>query len=625
MLALGVVTLGMSPAHGWAQQLQLEARPASENSVEPPGPVETMEAYKLVRTWVDAGEAPESPPVGVLPRAGGASVVLMRAGRVVGRGDSMSESGDTPGRAIWRAAKDAIDEARRHPASEEDDDAKKIALSLELAGAPVPMSGAELISPALTLSPGLDGIAVRRGDTLVAAFPGAILRRNTDAGRAIGSLVTGLTGNIEDALTPPTKLAERGLQFYRFRVSHVAEPKPGDAAVFLHRGGRVVDVRELTTPALVRFAEGVAAHLEARRWPGVERFGLLSTFDPIAGRHEGMVEEATAQAVAALALARLARTPGVDRGAAENATRAARGILSDLVVVEDAERLAPIDPESGDQVSPPPPTAWEQDASAAACVIALAELGSEAVAVDPDLTLLRDKTLKRLDASFDAKEGFASGVEKEATGLVAYGIVRAFTVFGRGDAARARAAVASVYTQTPANLLVSQMPWLGWADIELSRAEGRSVASASLLREMRAEVWAHQLTRADVSGDDADLLGGIVFTRGRAVLPTWHSARPLAVIATMLGERGLTPGWIRGGEAPGELIRLLDSVRFLRQLAADPSVGHMYARPERAMWGVRQALWDQRMPTDASALTLLTVCETVRSLDELGRRAERSP
>ncbi len=625
MVALGLVLAGAAATPAFSQRLQLEAEPVSENSVAPPSPRETMDAYSVVRGWVDAGEAPGAAPEGGLPRSGGASVVLMRGGRVVGRGQAMSAPGDAPGRAVWAAAREAITEAMRHAPSAADIDRPVVTISIELAGAPVPLSDAELISPAMTLAPGLDGVAVRRGQTLRAAFPGTILRRNTDAGRAIGAIAAEMTGDVEDALAPAQTLVGKGMTLYRFRVSHVAEPGPGAAAVFVHRGGRVVDVGELTTRGLAVFAEGLAGHLEARRWPGVERFGLLGMFDPIAGRHEAMVEAPTAQAVAALALARVARTPGVDPAVGVRARRAARGVLADLAVVEDAERLAPLDPGSGEQVSPPPPTAWDGAASAAACVVALGELGAQAVAVDPELSALRDRTLRRLDRAFTSDDGFADDVGDGARGLVAYGVVRAHTVFTHGDGALARAAVGAAYRDTPSNMLVGQMPWLGWADIELSHAQGRAVAASDLLRGMRATVWEHQLTHADVGADDQDLIGGIVFTRGRTPLPTWHSARPLALIATMLGQARLTPGWARGGEAPGEMLRLLDSVRFLRQLAAGEASGHRYARPGRAMWGVRQAPWDQRMGTDACSLTLLTVCETLRSMDELGRRTATGP
>ncbi len=294
-MAAGLVGAACGPA--LSQELQLEPAPASENRVTPPGPMETMDAYRLVRSWLDAGAAPEAPPAEGLPDCGGASVVVMSGGRVVGRGLSMRGEGDERGRAVWAAASEAIAQAVRRTGPGDALDPTPMRVSLELAGAPVPLSDAEVISPALTLAPGLDGVAVRRGEALAATFPGTILRRNTDAGRAIGALAAELTGDVEDALASPATLVERGMTLYRFRVTHVAEPAPGMAAVFLHRGGRVVDARELTRLGLADFAQGLAAHLEERRWPGVERFGLRGTFDPVSGRHEAGLEDPAAQAV----------------------------------------------------------------------------------------------------------------------------------------------------------------------------------------------------------------------------------------------------------------------------------------------------------------------------------------
>jgi hypothetical protein len=111
-------------------------------------------------------------------------------------------------------------------------------------------------------------------------------------------------------------------------------------------------------------------------------------------------------------------------------------------------------------------------------------------------------------------------------------------------------------------------------------------------------------------------VAGIVFTASRNPLPTWHSARPIAFMATMLGDDRLTGG----DEFARELNQLLGSLRFLRQLSAGEAEGHMYRSPRRAMWGVRASVWDQRMPPEATALTLLTVCETVRSLQAVRER-----
>ena len=123
----------------------------------------------------------------------------------------------------------------------------------------------------------------------------------------------------------------------------------------------------------------------------------------------------------------------------------------------------------------------------------------------------------------------------------------------------------------------------------------------------------------DLPWEQRDLAGAIVFTKaaaGQRAMPTWQAARPLAFIATMLGDPRLTDD----AEVAAELSRLLQSLRFLRQLTASEADGHMYRSPDRAVGGVRASLFDQRMPPEATSLTLIAVCETIRSLEQIESR-----
>ena len=56
------------------------------------------------------------------------------------------------------------------------------------------------------------------------------------------------------------------------------------------------------------------------------------------------------------------------------------------------------------------------------------------------------------------------------------------------------------------------------------------------------------------------------------------------------------------------------------QLTAEERLGHMYATPGPAIGGVRASLWDQSMPLTASALGLLTLTDTLESLEAIGAR-----
>ena len=47
----------------------------------------------------------------------------------------------------------------------------------------------------------------------------------------------------------------------------------------------------------------------------------------------------------------------------------------------------------------------------------------------------------------------------------------------------------------------------------------------------------------------------------------------------------------------------------------------MYAAGGAWEWGVRPAPWDQTMPIEASAMTLICVCQTIEGLERLEARS----
>jgi hypothetical protein len=118
------------------------------------------------------------------------------------------------------------------------------------------------------------------------------------------------------------------------------------------------------------------------------------------------------------------------------------------------------------------------------------------------------------------------------------------------------------------------------------------------------------------------MLGGSVFTKGEGTpLPTWECVRPIAFIATMLGDDRLT----EPAERQQETFHLLLALRYLRQLQADESCGWLYPHPEQARGGVRASTCDHTMPPDATSLTLMAVCEAIKSLERLENVQKTTP
>lgn len=597
-------------------RVQAQEVPAAAPARIPPSPGETMSAYQSVRAWVRSGSVPDVFDAdGSLPACAGASVVLMHGGEVIGRSSELARSDDVPGRVIWRAVRASLSQALAHARAQRprgegpawSEVAEGVTISLELAGALVPMSKDELLAIEYALSPGIDGIAARRGDRVGAVFPGEILRRNSGASRAIASLTGAIAGDARAGLEPVGVLLGRGYVYYRFRTTHVAQPAPGGAAVFLQRGGRLINRTEITRGSMYGFAHALAERIERNTWPGVEPLGVLGAYDPIRGRLRDRLASPLEQAMSALALTRYATTPGVGPERRARALRRSRAILEDLAQVEAGE----VDPRS-------------ELIASAACIVALDALfRADPTAFEQSERLQSlSECAETLDSAWVEGEGFVKGLPPGSQGLLALAKLRS-PPFGSISAETIRegeAWVLAAYRDTPQGLLVSQMPWLGWASQELASMSGEPIGAADVLREMRELVWEHQIRGVDLDVSDQDLSGGIVFTKGRNPLPTWQGARPLAFLASMLGDERLTSGGLQSGEVPGEIGRLLDSVRFLRQLAAGEHEGHMYKDPERAAWGVRKSLWDQTMEPGATTMTLMVICETLRSVERVASR-----
>ena len=231
---------------------------------------------------------------------------------------------------------------------------------------------------------------------------------------------------------------------------------------------------------------------------------------------------------------------------------------------------------------------------------------------------------------FTRGEGFAQAVPPGARGLTAFALVELAAREPAGTTGRdeafglAEAAVRRTFRDTPEAQLVSQMPWLGWAELRLARLRNAEVIPAAVgLRDMRAEVWKHQITALDDAAMESrgglpDTVGAIAFGTGGSTLgATWQTAQAVAFMPAMLMDPRLT----KREERPLELAKLVAAIRFIRQLQADESAGWMFPNRPRYFGGVRGALWDQRMPHDASSMSLIAITELMRALGELTKPA----
>lgn len=569
-------------------------------------PESGLGVYEQIDGWVRAWDLPSADDPSALSEPLRAVTVTLRLdGRVFGRGSAASA--DLDRMLVWRAASQAINAANAKLTQDRDamweafirDLSERIMISIELGDELIPIAQSELTLPGFGYSPGSVGFAARLGDRTEIVGPGAILLKRGDPARSAASLALRVSDDANFVMQPPSELSERGFTFYRWVPMSIAQPAPGLGGVFLDRGGRAIDQGEISVRAIQSMSDRLAAHLINRQWEGVEDYGFMGTLDPVTGKTESPFAGAFEQALGAYALLRYGNDASSQPK--RDAVLAAREILTELARVENQE------------VTP-----WDDPLASCMIVIALSEVPLELILGNQDLATLRTNALRTLDTIYSESDGFDPILPGAAHGLVTHALVASAKLDPTDRTSLASDAISRVFLETPTELLVSQMPFLAWAQIE--HAGDDEIATGAALRQMRQLVWDHQLKRADLGWIDRDLAGGIVFTRSSAPLPSWSALRPLAALATMLGHEQLTPGSISAGEVPGEIGRLVDSIRFVRQLAAEGETMHMYADAEDSNWGVRMALWDQRMPIESSAMALLMLVETSESFDDLMQR-----
>tara|TARA_R110002072_G_scaffold150953_4_gene299809 strand:- start:8522 stop:10432 length:1911 start_codon:yes stop_codon:yes gene_type:complete len=565
-------------------------------------PKDSINAYSLVEQWVRDWQVPEgseNPEIESTPAAV-AIVTLRLNGKVIARGSHTAP--DPSPKTVYFATRQALASLDRKLLNTDPlytgliaDISDQVLITLELSDVLVPISDSELALPGFGYTPGILGVSVARANNLQSMGPESMLRLNTDMVQSAMALANAITDDASAVLREPKDLANSGYRFYRFEPIVLTQLDPKLGPVFTHRAGRVIAESEIGLRPIKTMSTNIATHLIARTWPGSEHYGFMGTLDPITAESESKAAAPFEQALAAYALLRYGApaSNAEQRQAAKAGTKA----LAELAIVESIETT----PWLGEQ----------QAINASMALIALSQLQLIDILADESLNTLRLQCLEVLDTLF-TPSGFAHEVSPSAKGLIAMALVRSQRLDPRDRTALASAAVAQTFEDTPPGGLVAQMPFLGWAQLELDN----SIKHPGL-QQMRELVWDHQLTSKDLDWSQRDLVGGIVFTTSKTPLPSWLGLRPLACISTMLGNQTYTTGTIASGEIPTQINHQIRAIRFLRQLCATDEILHMYASPDDAKWGVRRALWDQDQGIETSAMALLVLTETTRSFDQI--------
>ena len=577
-----------------------------------------MEAYRLIRKQFDEW-AVVSLPAGT-KRSGIASAAAVQVridNQLRGRGGfvSMSAAGDDAMTVAHRAAMEAFSEAdRRMPVDRDALRRETVArlgatatISIEIAGPTTPLnvqSYAQLERTGL-VRPGLDAIMAVCNTKSAAMLPSQQMIANLTPAEAARQLVAIVTDNPQLALEDLDKvMSKHGVRLYKAATTHIAEHPlvfgPADRAapaessiskpIFLTRGARLIPRSELDSEAeLVAFADAMAGNLIARMHPASKPLGLRGTHLPWLGTFVPEVASPIEQALAAHALARYAMVQSqAPTSGANPSTTPPAGTAADAATRLWRE-LEQVDPSEAP---------FAGDADTAVSILAL-------------LPKSGDEVTSRLRGILQQAAG--GQVNWTTRPAPIQGIATLAALRGLPGNAQLQGLRRQLFASTTPERLPSMMPFMALAELEAhpagkNGAGGGELPAATRLREMRTLVWNNQMAAG--SGNGPDLVGGIVFGTASGGYPTWSAAGPLTSIAAMMADERTTTKAERGGE----IVRMIEALRFQRQLMIDADSTWCCASPNLAMGAIRAAPFDWRCPPDATSMTLLAVCETIDAL-----------
>ncbi|GAB4546175.1 MAG: hypothetical protein Tsb0013_04800 [Phycisphaerales bacterium] len=539
-------------------------------------PIEAGAVFSRVGAFVRTGEDPG----GTGHAVSVASVTIRLRGERVGEG--LAWGVDDPVGEAMRAARTGA--VRRGG-----DDPEAWSIELELGGAWTPRAAHTWGELGASAKPGVRGVAARLGvgdgQREAVLTPGRQLRYGMGplgVWRRVGAQVGAPLGLLADVVE------QTGVRFYTFECARVAQRDAGSALMFLHRLGDIEPLSEVTTPGLQEQTRLMARFLSAQRMTGMRALGMSGDLHLWSGMHEPEIAPLRTQMGAALALARYARTGGVDPETLAIAREASADILVDALVVEPGETLFVDDP-----------------VAAAGFLVAAGEL-SRSGALRGDITDALERT-RSLVAGFGwSPEG--ARVESDVAALVALALIRDHADLGGPERHREVGATLAraLVTELGGEEAHTAMPWLAWALVESSEGDERVVGDVAL-RATRDRAERLQASDLLLDPEDRDLVGGFLWAEDPGAYPDWRSARIGAMLGLMLGDARLTE--------PEERVRRLDrvrrSARFLRQLVVDGQTLWLTPASLDAIGGVREVVWGDSASVEATAIALIALCETL--------------
>jgi hypothetical protein len=595
--------------------------PGGAAAPEPPPPVDATAgapdatdlaaAFITLRRWLADFTLPDpSDPAASLPLQGasGACVIVRHRGQVIGTGTDFAgaEDGLLVRRAAGRAFGQALGDPRLASLPEElrNQATDDLTLELEVAGAVEPLLGRAPGELDREIEPGIHGMAMRRRDRWAAVFPSVLLAGNRTGrpARSIQALA------IELGLAPAethSLLGRREVTAYRFKTLHLAQAAPGGPPVPVFRGQSLVEIASVTRRSIGGLADAIAGHILATPFnapagQAAGHLGLMGDYDTVRDRFEPAASPLE-QALLAYALARYGRAPGVDSDRAAEARDLARRTLRALAVVGPGE---------GDPLVGPTLCA----------AIVLAALEDPKMAEDPAVRGLLAAATDQLVRTIRAGD-WAGASSPHRRALIAAGASRLAAAGTeqppRLDPAAIRGAIDAAWAAAPHEQAVALLPWIGLAESWHAGERGYEPGTVERLQRL-AEVLEQSRIGTTARPGPPDMHGGFALASGgtrhaASTRATAQSLRPAAFLAAMARDPALVPP----EQAGAALGRHLLTVRFVMQLTVRQDSRWSLPDPDRALGGIRAAPSRSDLPAAAQAMGLLTVVETLWTLEHV--------
>ena len=608
------------------------AKPIAQPTAKPfasgaaPDENTALDGFLAARAWLDADALPALDAQAAqieLPATNAVCVLLRLNGRLVGVGEDATGDGLMLRRATGRAVVKALgDETIRSVrATLGDKVTARLSLEIELAGEPTPLLGRNIADAAARIVPGRDGIAVRRGETIVRAFPSRLIASD-NADRPDGTIAALLV----DAGLPAKDLNQYAdtdrVSLARFATIRLRESSPGGAPEVITRGGRAIELVEITPNATMRMAIQLTTRLAGQlvAAPKSEQphekphekpqdahsvdaqhadTRLLGTLNPTADRYDPPFADARQSALAALALAYAARAPQFPEALATQARNDAQRLVSSIALLPDADRPATVD-------------------SVCALALCASSVADEDLRADSRADLradsranLRKNLRAQLAARVRTQIAAHTSIDPTVSPVPAAFAAAASAALGAdgnaAEAARIARAILAAFHDRPGTLLQTALP--------LALLARQSALEPACAAEIRATIasLAEQLAAQQIGADPlafegmpADLVGGLFPPSGPRMRVDSECLRHASAFAFAFPKTAATGAATGAAKAPAALsLATRRSLRFLAQHTADdPWVGG-FRHPEALRGLVRASLATDDCPPEPTIYGLL--------------------